>query len=537
MMRVLLAIGYITLEEYLIKKLDKEFQFVGAIGYREGIIHAIKQNKPDIIIIRETLEGNENILKIINEIRSSFSEVRVVFIAGDRYPGDALLATLIGYGIYDILYGDTPLIPNILDLVRRPTEFEDIKHLQPKPKPIVNQDMPEEENGNGEFEKSPPIYQINQLPMQKSIAAFEKSDAADSGLLETQSINNTIRQHKIVPVQPQTIPVFSQPKAELAQLEHIQTQPKPSEKKLVESDSKTGGFFSKFKSVLAPANDQSNTIPHGVRQKIISFFGAKSGVGTTTLALNAAFELASKGYKVIFIEVNDRFPSVHYLYNIGEFKYGVDTAIYGLETNSYNEISNAIVKTKEIKKQESDYQENYKKFPDSLDFMLYSKRYIKTSDKDKNDINYNSMKDLYMYLLYQMEYDFVILDINTYAQKDILMHSLIYSSQIFFVMTQDISSIGYMLYRLNEYRTNGIQLEEKLHYLVNKYVNAQLNIKGIKQWIQSEKVTKVPDWHKEFADANYLAYPQVLYCDNENIKLLFKELGKLILLGNRGSNS
>ena len=82
--KVLLAVGHRQLEEYLEAQLNKEFEFVGTTVYREGILRAIGQKSPDIVVVRETLNGTENIMSIVYSIRTNYPDVRIVFIAGNR---------------------------------------------------------------------------------------------------------------------------------------------------------------------------------------------------------------------------------------------------------------------------------------------------------------------------------------------------------------------------------------------------------------------------------------------------------------------
>src|SRR5690242_17480371 len=106
MEKVLLAIGHRQVEDFIKAKSNGEYAIVGTTVYRGGIIKAIKENKPDVIVLFESLKGNENISDIIYEIRANYKNVRIIFGSNKREPGDVLLATIVGYGIYDILYGE-----------------------------------------------------------------------------------------------------------------------------------------------------------------------------------------------------------------------------------------------------------------------------------------------------------------------------------------------------------------------------------------------------------------------------------------------
>ena len=132
--KVFLAIGMKGMEEFLKKQLSNEYNFVGEAIYREGVVNnAIKCN-PDIIILRETLNGSKNILDIVYELRLNLPDSRIIFLASDRKPGDALLAELVGNGVYDIMTGNRISAPDLIKLIQEPNKFSDVAMYRPKVK-------------------------------------------------------------------------------------------------------------------------------------------------------------------------------------------------------------------------------------------------------------------------------------------------------------------------------------------------------------------------------------------------------------------
>lgn len=132
MEKVLLAVGHRQVEDYINAKAKGEYTIVGTTVYRGGVLKAIKENKPDVIVLFESLKGNENISDIIYEIRANYKNVRIIFGSNKREPGDVLLATIVGYGIYDILYGEKINANEIIRLIKEKNEFTDVFHLRPK---------------------------------------------------------------------------------------------------------------------------------------------------------------------------------------------------------------------------------------------------------------------------------------------------------------------------------------------------------------------------------------------------------------------
>ena len=91
MQKIAFAVGDRDLEEYLQAKLKNEFIFVGATVFREGVVRLVGQTNPDIVILRELLEGRENILSVIYDLQVRYPNVRIVFLAGKRDAGDEFL--------------------------------------------------------------------------------------------------------------------------------------------------------------------------------------------------------------------------------------------------------------------------------------------------------------------------------------------------------------------------------------------------------------------------------------------------------------
>ena len=139
MFKIYLAVAHKPLEDFLIKnklliekKIKDDVDFVGTAVYREGIIQGIKDYHPDVVIIREGIPGSLSLPDLVYQIKIISPTTRIIFIAGDRKPGDAFLATLVQYGVYDILIGTKV---NVRDIVKRiviPNKMADVIELMPK---------------------------------------------------------------------------------------------------------------------------------------------------------------------------------------------------------------------------------------------------------------------------------------------------------------------------------------------------------------------------------------------------------------------
>ncbi|MDF2879502.1 MAG: hypothetical protein K0R54_59 [Clostridiaceae bacterium] len=501
MEKILLAVGFRQLEEYIEKQLKKEFLFVGTTVYREGILRAIGQKNPDIVIIRETLEGRENILSLIYEIRGKFPRLRIVFIAGKREPGDALLATLVSYGIYDILQGEKIQAQEVISLIRKPNEYKDVKHLQPAP--VLD------EKSNKVLFQAPEAI-VKEKEIIKEIYIGNETGEANKDSTSIQSATTDIK-------------LDDKEKPEPQKTTNIKTS-KPTQEQPLKH-----GFLSKFKGKNDVVEIQ-NTLAI-TKQKIITFMGSKSGVGNSVTALNTATLLAQRGLKTIYIELNERTPSVSYWYELGYIEDGIDSAIIALQDNNYKKVNDAIISSKELKKTESSMQKNYKKLPDSLDFMFFSKKYL-TKDESidlQEPLDMSLSKELYLYLIFQAGYDFIILDVPANISNDISRNALIYSNKVFVTITQDISTIGYSIYNTHELDKKGLSINNRMHYILNKFEKTDLSIKEIEDWIQTKEILTIPLLNKEYINSSFIGIPISLYSKNQNLKSSFQKIVEKII--------
>lgn len=518
MEKVLLAVGFRQLEDYLQKKLKNEFKFVGVTTYRDGVIRSIGQTMPDIVVIRETLHGNENILDIVYEIRTKFHNVRVVFVAGKREPGDALLATLVSYGVYDILYGEKIPSDEIIRLLRKPNEYKDVQHLQPKP--VLD------ERKNKVLFQTPDVLTVEKEVIKEVVKEVyidngkdeEKKNVSPSDSATPHGSKET--EDKVVEKIVEKVVIVKEPTPSETPTE------KPSFKQ--EEPKEKSGILNKLFGGKGGDGRQGQDAGSG-KQKIITFMGSKTGVGNTSLALNTAVLLAQKKNHVIFIELNDRTPAVNYWYELGLLEDGIDSALRGLEENNFDKIKQAVVCSADLMEKESALQKNYKKFPETLDFMFFSNRYLTRKAEDGEEVDLSLTKELYLYLLFQLEYDYIVIDVPPHLENEATINALLYSNKTVITVSQDVSAIGNAVYILNELNKNGIQLSKKMQLVVNRFEKAELDVKEIAEWVQIDNIVTIPCFNKEFINANFVGLPITLYSKNPHVKSAFQKLEKTIL--------
>lgn len=486
MQKILFAIGHRELEEYISSQLMDEFMFVGTTVYREGILMAIEKNNPDIVIIRETLEGNQNMMSIIYEIRDKFPNVRIVFIAGNRQVGDELLSTLVSHGIYDILSGKQVLVGNILSSIRTPKSYSDVKHYQP---------IPIHDENRNKVEVKFNIKDIDEDKSEYEDIDKENNSKRDNSTLKEIDKIKTV-EHKVI---EDTREKKEKPKI---------TIPIPS----IELKSRKNKEIKKTKET----KENNSQIKQSVKkERIISFLGGRAGVGTTSIAINCAIELAKKDNRVIYIELNNK-PSLAIWYNIGHVSKGIDTSLENISEKRPDKIKESIVNPNSLDSEE------HKTFPKNLDILLFSKEYITGM---KSEVDISNFKELCLYLLFQMQYDYVIVDISSnIAMKDVL-ETIIYSSKLFTVINQDVSTINYHLKDIEELSKLGVDIRNKNSYIINNYESDTLfSEKEIVDWLDVEDIATIPYKNKEFINSNFKGFPFIISNKLAEVKKIIQKI-------------
>lgn len=565
MKRVLLALGNQNVEKAVSNQLDgSDYEVVGAVVYREAILREIEQKYPDIIVINEGLSGKENIMTMLYNIRRKYPNMRIVFLASKRNPGDEFLATLVNYSIYDITYEGKTTLSEIVSLIKYPKEYKDVSHLLPVPKvdertkkmifeapePVVQKETIVREvivDNTNDINYEPTDREetiekatnSDELTKEKKTSFFEKFSKVNSKNDEVSIEEEDLEYSKV------SIPAY-----EYKSQENISNNNKFQENinaKLTKGTNRNNETKqSHGKSRIYPEETKSDNFKRnyenmqysGSHQKVITFMGSKNGVGNTSIAINVAVSLANKDKNVLYIELNDKYPAVSYWYELSNSTEGIDTALKAIQDEKYESIDKAIIKMSELKEKAENTRElghmqaNYRKFPSSLDFMFYSDKYLlenktvgQVSHYKKDELIKNT-KDLIFYLMLQYNYDFIIIDVQPNITSMDVLNSLVYSNKIFITMTQDVSSIGTNLFVMDELKHKGIKLDNKISYILNKYERTDLTIGDIKEWIKSDFIYEIPYLNKEFINANYDGLPLILSKKNSLLKSQFSAIEK-----------
>lgn len=607
MYKIYLAVGHRELEMFLKnnktaieKKMKTPVKFVGETVYREGIIQGVSSYKPDVILIREGLQGNANLTEIIYKIKVNFPQTRIIFIAGDREVGDELLATLVQYGIYDLIIGSKVNAVDMLKKIVKANSFSDVAHLMPKAtvdertnkkifeapdltpietttnettekriepiKPIPSEQetviKPKEEKTHSTTEEDDELLILDEDEDEEEVKTEEVTDAPKKVEEETENPNSRKRPLGLIPLkknQPQV--EVSTPKAPEVQVNLTQQQQEPLREETkapkvnkdnelkIKVDKEPIKVVTAKKETQTPSNEKQGAgffgkifggnkeVGRRVSQQVITFVGGRSGVGNSQLAFNTALTLSQNGYRVMYIDLNDRFSSADCIFQLGYSDVGVDTALKAISEENYGLIDRSIVNMNKILPdmvKENHLYKTYTKIGTNIDFMFFSQEYMERVEDDET-IDYSLLKDLNMYLMMQQGYDMIILDTPANLFNRISEMAIVYSNKLFFTVTQDYATIGNHINQIKLMDKKRIKFREKFYYLLNKYEPANLSINDVyRLLVDSTKlegfnVVPIPNLNKEFINANYDGVPIIWYSKNKELGKSFSEIETLIL--------
>lgn len=542
--RILYAIGYKEAEEYITKILsefDNRFEVVGSVNDQESILSFIREKDVNVLVIREGLKGSDDIFKIVFHIRLNFPDIRIVFMAKNRKVGDLYLARLVAFSIFDILAGERISTKSIANLIVNPQNFNEVKSLLPpvdsdvelftdeelKVIEVINQAEPDKELNDSKN----PLYvigsKLKSIKSNDSIVNENEEIIEDSEDSEEPEELITNSEQDEVPTETTTIgnklidTSIKIPMDDIDIQKDIQIIIDAVEKKGSKETESDEDIYGNNKQPFYSTNFYRN----GRRQKIITFYGAKSGIGNTVVSLNVAVNLSLKGNRVIFIELNYKTPSTPYWFDMTTEEQGLDFALMGMESHNFQDVGKSIMTKEKLLKRESEMGSSHKKFPPSLDFLFFSENYIKRLEK--TNINTNTFKDLLMFLMYQEGYDYVVLDLYSGSDSLLIESCLIFSTINAILTTQDVSSIGYWLKFSNHLKRKGIEFDNndkrntknKNIYITNRYFkDGKLKDKNIQEWLEVNNLFTVPENSKEINDSTLEALPTLLMSRNKQFK-------------------
>lgn len=202
----------------------------------------------------------------------------------------------------------------------------------------------------------------------------------------------------------------------------------------------------------------------GLLSQIVTVFGAKGGIGKTTIAVNLAAELASKNYKVALLDFDLQFGDIGVFLNL-DVK---DTLAELLQERSKFDI---------------DSVRSYMNVHSSGIHVLAAPK----SPEYAESINANQIEKLLNVL--RAYYDYVILDTPA-TFNDITMTAIEGSASVIFVTGLDISILRNSKISMN--LLESLQQKDKVKVVINREVDGNITQKDVEKIIGKTVWATIP---------------------------------------------
>lgn len=111
----------------------QQFSLLGRCNLKSEIAEVVEVSDPDVLIVSDHISGEENLAKLLLEIKNRFPHVRIVYFAGELMQRDTkrrdMLGMLVMVGIYDIVLGRTLNRDVAIDAIIHPRAYEAVEFL------------------------------------------------------------------------------------------------------------------------------------------------------------------------------------------------------------------------------------------------------------------------------------------------------------------------------------------------------------------------------------------------------------------------
>lgn len=133
--RICLALSNVGAEDAIIKVVNNKFSNVYEIAEnvrsKEALITAINKEKFDVLILREDLTGNTDLIELFKQIRSDNNDLQIIFLMNNRENGDPFYVELFLFNIYDFVVLPNIKLDDIFDFLAKPRKFNEVIRFLP----------------------------------------------------------------------------------------------------------------------------------------------------------------------------------------------------------------------------------------------------------------------------------------------------------------------------------------------------------------------------------------------------------------------
>ncbi len=274
-----------------------------------------------------------------------------------------------------------------------------------------------------------------------------------------------------------------------------------------------------------------------VAQQIITFCGGRHGCGNSQIAFNTALYLAEQGYKTLYMDLNEDYSSIDSVFEFGLEDLGIDTMLRDIAIGNYPNIINAISSAPRIlsnvEKGDSLYK-IFSKFPAKLELTCFSVNTMYKRAEKNYDVNL--LKELNMFLLMNMNYDIIIMDVPSDIYNELTKIALIYSNRIMFTITQDTADVDSLMRSMRAVQVSNISYREKSNIICNKHIgNAENSVSSIQNQVENYlripnvSVFTVPNVAVDVINASVSQVPLLWKTKDKNFRKSISNIANLIL--------
>ncbi len=463
MQKVVLALGDRAAEYYLEER-QENYKIVGVTTHRGGVYQQLEHHRAHALVIRDNLPGKEDFLQLIFRIRGEFPDLLIIVLAHGRQTGDPVLAALVNYGVHNILYGDGINLNRVIELLVKPMNYADVQHLQPmvtlneETDQVSVQSLPEPK----QYTSLHDCNEINltaQPEVQPTPAGAETPAAfytAAPSLCGTGSFPASASGLGATPAagspgvpEPSTVSPANAGGGTLW------------EKVLQAAPAVAGVQIDK--PVRWPVREK--VVTRSIRPAVVACWGVTRGVGSSTLALNLAVVLANNGYRTILLELDYELPTIGIWLSLYELDKGMETVLPNPVT-----INEAVINRQTKLADETGHVSRIlKKLPANLELLVFSQAYL-VSESTKSPGSHTDLRDLLASLVFQHQYDVVVMDLAPGLDHPLTIAGLKNCSRLLCSVTGDIALLAHSRFALEKLPLRAPEAEKNLQAVINRSV-------------------------------------------------------------------
>ena len=256
--------------------------------------------------------------------------------------------------------------------------------------------------------------------------------------------------------------------------------------------------------------------------KPILFYSPIAGTGNSTMALNVASFLAVMGHKTIYVELNDKHPTLKETLGISIMQDTIDRCYDGIRTKNHSVIEQNIITKQKIVNLKTSALQMHSKLPDMLNYLSHTE-----GRNNKYKMSMDFVKGLIAYLKYIKHYEYIILDVPAYIDKKTL-------NELYTLCTKHVVSINQDILSLNNLigikdTVGNIEAIEKTCFVINRYVDGTVLSSGkIAEICNIKKPLVIPTEINDTILAAYKSVPVVLISRSKELVGSYKAVFEYI---------